>query len=120
MAVRGTEMKFRILRYSQDRLTPESNSRVFRPALDRVCLGSVFWACFSMRGFMLGFYEEMADLAAMSEDDGFLGQCASSEMENSTPDDQNLLSTLPAVALLPRAPRQLKLSTTLPGNDSNA
>lgn len=25
---------------------------------------------------MLGFYEEMADLAAMSEDDGYLGQCA--------------------------------------------
>lgn len=73
-----------------------------------------------MRGFMLGFYEEMADLAAMSEDDGFLGQCASSEIENGAPEDQNFLSTLPAVALLPRAPRQLKLSATMSGNDSNA
>jgi hypothetical protein len=74
-----------------------------------------------MRGFMLGFYEEMADLAAMSEDDGFLGQCAGSEIENGANEDQNfLLSTLPAVALLPRAPRQLKLSTIMSGSDSNA
>jgi len=67
---------------------------------------------------MLGFYEEMADLAAMSEDDGFLGQCAGSEIE--TPEDQNFLSSLPAVALLPRAPRQLKLSANTSGSDSNA
>jgi hypothetical protein len=26
--------------------------------------------------FMIGFYEELAEFAAMSEDDGFLGQCA--------------------------------------------
>ena len=64
---------------------------------------------------MLGFYEEMADLAAMSEDDGFLGQCASSEIENSAPEDQNFLSTLPAVALLARAPRQLKLVSNYVG-----
>jgi hypothetical protein len=81
---------------------------------------AAFSARFSMRGFMLGFYEEMADLAAMSEDDGFLGQCASSEIENGAPEDQNFLSTLPAVALLPSAPRQLKLSTTMSGSDSNA
>jgi hypothetical protein len=30
---------------------------------------------------MLGFYEEMADLAAMNEDDGFLGQCAAERRE---------------------------------------
>jgi hypothetical protein len=69
---------------------------------------------------MLGFYEEMADLAAMSEDEGFLGQCAGSEIEKTAPEDLNSLSTLPVVALLPRAPRQLKLSTTMPGSDSNA
>jgi hypothetical protein len=71
--------------------------------------------------FMLGFYEEMADLAAMSEDDGFLGQCAGSESEKpAPPEDQNSLSTVPAIALLARAPRQLKLSTAMPGSDSNA
>ncbi|HWZ24703.1 MAG TPA: hypothetical protein VN037_05430 [Verrucomicrobiae bacterium] len=69
---------------------------------------------------MLGFYEEMADLAAMSEDDGFLGQCASSEMENGAPEVQNFFPTLPTVELLPRAPRQLKLSATMSGSDTNA
>ena len=70
----------------------------------------------SIRGFMIGFYEEMADLAAMSEDDGFLGQCAGSETEKSAPEDQNSPS-LPAIALLPLRPRQLKLSTTVSGSD---
>ena len=60
---------------------------------------------------MLGFYEEMADLAAMSEDDGFLGQCAGAEMEKAAPEDQNSSSSLPAAELLPRGPRQLKLTT---------
>jgi hypothetical protein len=69
---------------------------------------------------MLGFYEEMADLAAMNEDDGFLGQCAGSEIEKAAPEEHNSLSNLPAIALLPRAPRQLKLSTTMSGSDSNA
>lgn len=70
---------------------------------------------------MLGFYEEMADLAAMSEDDGFLGQCAGSELEKPAPEDQNSLSSLPAAELLPRRPRQLKLSNYLISNrDSNA
>jgi hypothetical protein len=71
-------------------------------------------------GVMLGFYEELADLAAMSEDDGFLGQCAGSEIEKGAPEDQNSPAGLPAVALLPRVPRQLKLSTTMSGRDSNA
>jgi hypothetical protein len=62
---------------------------------------------------MLGFYEEMADLAAMSEDDGFLGQCAGSEIEKGTREDQHSPSGLPSVELLPRRPRQLKLSTYL-------
>jgi hypothetical protein len=61
---------------------------------------------------MLGFYEEMADLAAMSEDDGFLGQCAGSEIEKSAPEDQNSSASLPAAGLLPRGPRQLKLLTS--------
>jgi hypothetical protein len=60
---------------------------------------------------MLGFYEEMADLAAMSEDDGFLGQCAGSDMEKSAPEDYHSPSGLPTVQLLRRGPRQLKLST---------
>jgi hypothetical protein len=54
---------------------------------------------------MLGFYEEMADLAAMSEDDGFLGQCASSEIEKAAPEDQNASSSVPVTELLPRRPR---------------
>jgi hypothetical protein len=69
---------------------------------------------------MLGFYEEMADLAAMSEDDGFLGQCAGSEMEKNTAEDQHSPSNLPA-ELLPRGPRQLKLLTsTISNNDIHA
>jgi len=62
---------------------------------------------------MLGFYEEMADLAAMSADDGFLGQCAGSELEKPAPEDQNSPTSLPATELLPGGPRQLKLSTHL-------
>ena len=70
---------------------------------------------------MLDFYEEMAELAAMSEDDGFLGQCAGSELEMATPDDQNSLSSLPAAELLRRGPRQLKLSTsTLSDSEAKA
>jgi hypothetical protein len=72
---------------------------------------------------MLGFYEEMADLAAMSEDDGFLGQCASSEIEKVTHEDQNASSGLPVTELLRSRPRQLKLTTnvsgTLSGKDTN-
>ena len=70
---------------------------------------------------MLGFYEEMADLAAMNEDDGFLGQCAGSEIEKGAPEDQNSPSGLPAAELLRRRPQQLKLSTfTISDRDSNA
>jgi hypothetical protein len=70
---------------------------------------------------MLGFYEEMADLAAMSEDDGFLGQCASSEIEKGPPEETNPPSSLAATELLPRRPRQLKLSTfAVSDNDTNA
>jgi hypothetical protein len=69
---------------------------------------------------MLGFYEEMADLAAMSEDDGFLGQCAGSEIEKSAAEDQHSPSNLP-IELLPRGPRQLKLLTsTISNNDIHA
>jgi hypothetical protein len=60
---------------------------------------------------MLGFYEEMADLAAMSEDDGFLGQCAGSEIEKSAPEDQNPHASFLSAELFRRGPRQLKLST---------
>jgi hypothetical protein len=60
---------------------------------------------------MIGFYEEMADLAAMSEDDGFLGQCAGSQTEKSAPEEHLPVSSLPPVDLLRREPRQLKLAT---------
>ena len=70
---------------------------------------------------MRGFYEEMADLAAMSEDDGFLGQCAGSQTEKGAPEDQNSPSSLPAIGLLQRGPRQLKLSTnTMSDIDTHA
>ena len=70
---------------------------------------------------MLGFYEEMADLAAMSEDDGFLGQCAGSEAEKGAPEDPNSLPTSLAADLLRRRPRQLKLSADIMSNsDRNA
>jgi hypothetical protein len=59
---------------------------------------------------MIGFYEEMADLAAMSEDDGFLGQCAGSQTEKSA-EEYLPVSGLPPVALLRHEPRQLKLVT---------
>jgi hypothetical protein len=68
-------------------------------------------------GFMLGFYEELADLAAMSEDDGFLGQCAGSELEKTAPEDQNSLSVLPVAKLLRRGPVQLRLSTSTLDSD---
>jgi hypothetical protein len=67
---------------------------------------------------MLGFYEEMADLAAMSEDDGFLGQCAGSEIEKSAPEDQNPYASFLSAELFRRGPRQLKLST-YPISDSD-
>jgi hypothetical protein len=68
---------------------------------------------------MLGFYEEMADLAAMNEDDGFLGQCAGSEEDKIAPEDNNSrsnLSNLSVVELFPLRPRQLKLSPELMSN----
>jgi hypothetical protein len=67
---------------------------------------------------MLGFYEEMADLAAMSEDDGFLGQCAGSEIEKGAAEDKNSFSNLPAASLLRHGPRQLTLSSSTV-SDSN-
>ena len=71
--------------------------------------------------FMLGFYEEMADLAAMNEDDGFLGQCAGSEIEKAAPEDQNSPSISLAAELLRRQSRQLKLSTLIVSDrDTNA
>ena len=69
---------------------------------------------------MLGFYEEMAELAAMSEDDGFLGQCAGSEIEKSAPEDQNPHASLLSAELVRRGPRQLKLSTYPLDSDTNA
>jgi hypothetical protein len=71
--------------------------------------------------FMLGFYEEMADLAAMNEDDGFLGQCAGSEIERAAPEDQNSPSISLVAELLRRQSRQLKLSTLIVSDrDTNA
>jgi hypothetical protein len=69
---------------------------------------------------MLGFYEEMADLAAMSEDDGFLGQCAGSEIEKSAREDQNPRASLLSAELVRRGPRQLKLATYPLDSDTKA
>jgi hypothetical protein len=69
---------------------------------------------------MLGFYEEMADLAAMNEDDGFLGQCAGSEEDKVAPEAKNSrsnLSNLSVVKLFPPRPRQLKLSPDIMSNN---
>lgn len=58
---------------------------------------------------MVGFYEEMANFAAMSEDVGFLGQCAGESPDPCAPvaHPSSIAPVNPAV--LPRRPRQLQL-----------
>jgi hypothetical protein len=66
---------------------------------------------------MVGFYEEMADFAAMSEDDGFLGQCATEGTELSPTPVWSEVPTLPNVPVTRRGPRQLQL-LALPRRDA--
>jgi hypothetical protein len=62
---------------------------------------------------MTDFYEELADFAAMSEDDGFLGQCAGADA------DLPALSIEPStsgecwIAHARRGPQQLQLLVVL-------
>jgi hypothetical protein len=57
---------------------------------------------------VLGFYEEMADFAAMSEDQGFLGQCATEIAEPMRVDERRVSLKFES-DLLPAHPRQLQL-----------
>jgi hypothetical protein len=62
---------------------------------------------------MLGFYEDMAEFAAMSESEGFLGQCAS-EVADPPPADPLLMESQRGAVvhchiLIPDRPRQLQL-----------
>jgi len=56
---------------------------------------------------MPGVYEDMADFAAMSEDEGFLGQCAGDVVELASPEPQPLSAVQPLSRS--RGPRQLQL-----------
>lgn len=58
---------------------------------------------------MTGFYEEMADFAAMSEDDGFLGQCAGELPEPMAASTFQPASSLSGIAPVHRGPQQLQL-----------
>jgi hypothetical protein len=58
---------------------------------------------------MVSVYEDMANFAAMSEDDGFLGQCAGEAIEASGPDSQ--LSLLCKPSRPSNWPIQLQLLT---------
>ncbi len=60
---------------------------------------------------MLGFYEEMANFAAMSEDAGYLGQCASEPLDPpiTTLADSAVTTITPGPANIRRRPQQLQL-----------
>jgi len=66
---------------------------------------------------MVGFYEEMADFAAMSEDDGFLGQCAAEGVELSPTPIRTETPILSSIPVTRRGPRQLQL-LVLPRRDA--
>jgi hypothetical protein len=55
------------------------------------------------------FYEEMADFAAMSEDDGFLGQCAGERADVGPPSNQQANLELATPPNSCCGPRQLQL-----------
>ena len=57
---------------------------------------------------MLGFYEEMAEFAAMSEDEGFLGQCAT-ELGEGTCVHEGSVNLKRETNAAPDNPRQLQL-----------
>ncbi len=56
---------------------------------------------------MQGFYEEMAEFAAMTEDEGFLGQCAS-DITDHLPRNDHRVTGSAGGNFLPRQARQLQ------------
>lgn len=58
---------------------------------------------------MVGFYEERANFAAMSEDDGFLGQCAGEGANLAASPAQQSPASLSHIVSSRRGPRQLQL-----------
>jgi hypothetical protein len=58
---------------------------------------------------MPGFYEELADFAAMSEDDGFLGQCASEAADSLASAEVNRTTSISGGGHSHARPRQLRL-----------
>jgi hypothetical protein len=58
---------------------------------------------------MTDFYEELADFAAMSEDDGFLGQCAGEDTDLPAHPTQIITSGECGIAPVRRGPQQLQL-----------
>ncbi len=61
------------------------------------------------RADMTDFYEELADFAAMSEDDGFLGQCAGEADDLPVPSTEPAASGECGIAPMQRGPQQLQL-----------
>lgn len=62
---------------------------------------------------MTDFYEELADFAAMNEDDGFLGQCAGEAAELPAPSTELTASGECGIARLRQGPQQLQLLVVL-------
>jgi hypothetical protein len=58
---------------------------------------------------MIDFYEELADFAAMSEDNGFLGQCAGEDTDLATTWTEIITSGECGIAPVRRGPQQLQL-----------
>lgn len=58
---------------------------------------------------MTDFYEELANFAAMCEDDGFLGQCAGEESALPMPLSDMTTSGECGIAPTQRGPQQLQL-----------
>jgi hypothetical protein len=65
------------------------------------------------RADMTDFYEEMADFAAMSEDDGFLGQCAGADADLPAPSAEVATSGERRIAPMRQRPQQLQLLVVL-------
>ena len=62
---------------------------------------------------MTDFYEELADFAAMSEDDGFLGQCAGEDADLPVLSTEAGTSGECWIAPARRGPQQLQLLVVL-------
>jgi hypothetical protein len=62
---------------------------------------------------MTDFYEELADFAAMSEDEGFLGQCSGEDTELPRPPTEPSTSGECGIAPMRHRPQQLQLLVAL-------